>query len=269
VTAFAQRVAALTGTPAEKLERLAGGDLSEVLLVPRAGAAPAVAKSGAAVATEAAMLRALAGAGVPAPAVEAEHDGVLLIEFVANDGVMTANAWAELGAAARLLHGRTGAAYGWPVDHALGTVALDNREGEDWPRFWGEQRLAAAAALLDRPLRERIERLAARCADLLPAAPPPALLHGDLWTGNVLVKDGRLAALIDPACYHGHAEVDLAMLALFGTPPDAFWEGYGARVSGHEARLPLYQLFPALVHLRLFGAAYRPMVERLLEAIGG
>ena len=103
---------------------------------------------------------------------------------------------------------------------------------------------------------------------LIPRDPPPALLHGDLWAGNILVEGGRLAAFIDPACYYGHAEVDLAMLCLFSTPPDEFWEAYGGRDEGWEDRLPIYQLFPALVHLRLFGATYAPMVERLLDAVG-
>lgn len=269
MSAFTRRVAEVTGVAEERLERLAGGDLSEVLLVPRGDGIPVVAKGGPSVATEAAMLCALAGAGVPVPAVEGELEGVLLLEHVANDGVFSANAWADIGAVLHRLHGRTGEAYGWPADYALGTVALDNRESLDWPRFWGEQRLIAAARLLDRPWRERIEPLAARLGDLLPAAPAPAFLHGDLWTGNILVRDGRLGALIDPACYFGDVEVDLAMLCLFSTPPDEFWEAYGAAEPGREARLPLYQLFPALVHLRLFGAAYAPMVERLLDAVDG
>jgi fructosamine-3-kinase len=268
VTAFSQRVAGLTGLAEDRLRRLSGGDLSEVLLVPRDDGPPLVAKGGTSLATEAAMLRALAAAGVSAPAVEAEHDGVLLIAFVENDGLFSPHAWADIGAALRKLHDRVAPVYGWPVDHALGTVALDNREGQDWPRFWGEQRLITAAALLDRPWRERVDRLAARLPDLLPADPPAAFLHGDLWTGNILVQGGRLAALIDPACYHGHAEVDLAMLGLFDTPPDAFWEAYGALDDGAEERIPLYQLFPALVHMRLFGATYAPMVDRLLGAAG-
>jgi len=267
VTAFSRRVADLTGIAEERLERLAGGDLSEVLLVPRPEGA-IVAKSGPSVGSEAAMLRALAGAGARVPAVVGEHDGVLLLEHVAHDGVLSPNAWADIGAELASLHARTGEAYGWPVDYALGTVALDNREGRDWPRFWGEQRLVAAASLLDRPWRERVERLASGLDALLPAAPPASFLHGDLWTGNILVAGGRLAALIDPACYHGHAEVDLAMLCLFAAPPEEFWDSYGEREAGWEARLPLYQLFPALVHLRLFGAAYAPMVDRLLDAVG-
>jgi fructosamine-3-kinase len=103
---------------------------------------------------------------------------------------------------------------------------------------------------------------------MLPASPRPAHLHGDLWAGNILVAAGRLAAFIDPACYHGDAEVDLAMLSLFGEPPTDFWEAYGDLPSGWEERRPLYQLFPALVHMRLFGGTYAPMTERLLTSVG-
>jgi fructosamine-3-kinase len=268
MTAFAQRVADLTGVAVERIERLAGGDLSEVLLLRRPDGRCTVAKSGAAVGTEAAMLRALAGAGLPVPHVEGEFGRVLLLEHVANDGVLSPKAWADIGAAVRRLHERTGESYGWPVDYRIGTVELDNRQGADWPAFWGEQRLVATAAILDRPWRERVERLARVLPDLLPAAPPVALLHGDLWSGNILVNEGRLAALIDPACYYGHAEVDLAMLALFDTQPDAFQEAYGALEPGWRERRPLYQLFPALLHLRVFGSSYAPMVERILSGAG-
>jgi fructosamine-3-kinase len=266
MTAFAQKVTELTGVPEARLERLAGGDLSEVLLVPRGEGPPRVAKGGPNVAAEAAMLRALAGAGAKVPAVEGEYDNILLIDHIPNDGMLSPNAWADVGDAIARLHAHHGETYGWATDYALGTVALDNREGRDWVRFWGEQRLVAASALLDRPWRARVETLASRLADLIPAEPVPAFLHGDLWAGNILVEGGRLAALIDPACYYGHAEVDLAMLCLFSTPPDEFWAAYGEREPGWEERLPVYQLFPALVHLRLFGATYAPMVERLLRA---
>ena len=258
----------LTGASPEGIERLAGGDLSEVLLVPRPGLSTVVAKSGSHVAAEALMLRTLAETRVPVPTVEGEFGEVLLIAHIDHDGAFTPRAWANIGRQIRAMHGHVGADYGWPSDYAFGSVRLDNRQRRDWPGFWGEQRLVAAAGTLDRPWRERVERLAGRLTDLLPARPPPALLHGDLWTGNILVRNGALAALIDPACYHGDAEVDLAMLCLFGEPDDAFWEAYGALESGWAERRCLYQLFPALVHLRLFGPSYAPLVDRLLTEAG-
>jgi len=268
MTFLARRVAALMGVPEQRLERLAGGDLSEVLLLRRPDGRCTVAKGGPSIGTEAAMLRAILSAGIPAPLVEGEHEGVLLLEHIANDGLFSPRAWADIGAAVRQLHAKAGDRYGWPVDYRLGTVEMDNRESSDWPHFWGEQRLVATAKVLDRPWRERVDRLAGRLALLLPPDPTPSLLHGDLWTGNILVAEGKLAALIDPACYHGHCEVDLAMLTLFGEPPDEFWESYGPLDAGWEERRSLYQLFPALVHLRLFGASYGSLVDRLLRRAG-
>lgn len=268
MTAFTQRVAALIGVGEERLERLAGGDLSEVLILRRPDGRCTVAKGGAATGTEAAMLRALSGAGVPAPAVEGEYDGVLLLDHVENDGVFSPNAWAGVGEALRRLHDHVEGSFGWPVDYALGSVGLDNREFSHWPRFWAERRLLATASVLDRPWRERVDAVAARLPDLLPGRPRAALLHGDLWTGNILVREGRLAALIDPACYHGHAEVDLAMLTLFDTPAESFWSAYGALEPGWEERRQAYQLFPALVHLRLFGRSYAGLADRLLDQLG-
>jgi len=268
MSAFARRVADLAGVPEQQVERLAGGDLSEVLLVRRDDGNDVVAKGGAGIASEAAMLRALLAAGVPVPKIEAEHDAVLLLEHVANDSAFSPAAWRDVGRVIREMHGNLGEQYGWPFDFRLGTVELDNRERTDWALFWGEQRLATTAAVLDRPWRDRVEHLVRRLPELLPPNPAASLLHGDLWSGNILVADGKLAALIDPACYHGDAEVDLAMLALFAAPPPELWETYGPLAEGWEERRPVYQLFPALVHLRLFGVAYAPMVDRLLRAIG-
>jgi fructosamine-3-kinase len=268
VTGFARRVATLMGVGEDQLERLSGGDLSQVLLFRRPDGRCTVAKSGFATATEAAMLRALADFGLPTPTVEGEYDGVLLLDHVDNDGVFSPRAWASIGEVVRRLHDQQGESYGWPVDFGLGSVALDNREMADWPRFWAERRLIATASVLDRPWRERVDVAAERLPDLLPRNPVPSLLHGDLWTGNLLVEAGKVAALIDPACYYGHNEVDLAMLALFDTSDQSFQAAYGALDSGWEERRPAYQLFPALTHMRLLGPAYGGLVERLLEQLG-
>lgn len=271
MTAFSRRVAELTHVAEDRLVPLAGESLSEVLLVPWPDGRRTVAKSGPASSYEATMLRALAASGVPAPRVEAEYEGVLLLEYVENDGRFTERAWADIGARLRALHQRTGGdrrRYGWPADYALGSVIMPNRESDDWRLFWAEQRLVATAGVLDRVWRLRVDALAARLEGLLPRSPPAALLHGDLWTGNMLVRKGRLVGLVDPACYYGDAEVDLAMLELFCVVPPAFHEAYGPLDPGWEGRRPVYQLFPALVHVRLWGPGYYPMLDRLLSAAG-
>ncbi len=214
------------------------------------------------------MLRSIAVAGIPAPSVEGEHENVLLIEYIENDGLFSISAWADIGRVVRQLHDNLGEQYGWPIDYRLNSVELDNKPRTDWALFWAEQRLVSTARILDRPWRERVDDLAGRLPQMLPGSPPPAHLHGDLWSGNILVVDGKLAALIDPACYHGHNEVDLAMISLFGTPPEEFWEAYGPLEAGWEERRLVYQLFPALVHLRLFGTTYVGMVDRLLGGLG-
>ena len=268
MTTLSRRVASLMGVPEERLERLSGGDLSEVLVLRRPDGRCTVAKGGAAVGTEAAMLRTIAGVGVPTPAVEGEHEAVLLLEHIDNDAVFSPAAWSSIGEAVRRLHQHNGERFGWAVDYRIGTVELVNRETTNWPSFWAEQRLVSTASVLDRPWRERVDRFASRTADILPQSPPAALLHGDLWGGNILVSGGRMAALIDPACYYGDPEVDLAMLTLFDSPPEEFWAAYGGLDPGWEERRPAYQLFPALLHLRLFGPSYSGMVDRLLSSLG-
>jgi fructosamine-3-kinase len=113
----------------------------------------------------------------------------------------------------------------------------------------------------------RIEALAARLGELIPETPPAALIHGDLWRGNILFASGRVAALIDPAYYHGHRETDIAMLTLFDHPPEAFFAALSLE-PGWRERLPVYRLWPLLVHLRLFGESYRGAVDRALAACG-
>src|SRR5262249_39716029 len=139
--------------------------------------------------------------------------------------------------------------YGWTEDYAFGHVAISNRWAERWPSFWAEHRLEVHLGFLPPALARRVETLAASLPDRLPARPAPALLHGDLWSGNVLAAGDRVAALIDPACYYGHAEVDIAMLELFGEPGAALYETYGPMEPGYRERQALYQLWPALVHL--------------------
>lgn len=264
----ADGAARLLGLRPRRAEAVHGGDLSEVVRLHLPDGATAIAKTGPAPRAEAEMLRALAAAGAPVPKVLCADDTVLVLSDVAAAGGLSDAGWADLGGALRRLHARTGPAYGWPRDYAFGPVPIRNAARADWPDFWIANRLLFDPGALPVDLRRRLERLAGRCADALPRHPPASLLHGDLWSGNLLARHGRLAGLIDPACYHGHAEVDLAMLTLFGRPGQGFWDAYGRPGPGWEARRAIYQLWPALVHLRLFGAGYRALVDGLLERAG-
>jgi fructosamine-3-kinase len=108
-------------------------------------------------------------------------------------------------------------------------------------------------------------------SDLLGAAEDdgPSLVHGDLWNGNVHFT-GSGAAVIDPACYYGHREVDLAMAALFGGFPEVFFEAYQAEwplQEGAARRRPIYQLYYLLVHVVLFGGSYASSTATTLRAV--
>ncbi|KUF10355.1 fructosamine kinase family protein [Pseudoponticoccus marisrubri] len=255
------------GAPVAGATQVQGGDLSDLLRVTLQTGRVLAVKRGPYVGTEARMLRAMALAGAAVPDVLHNGGRLLCLEWLDETAPAGAEAWAALGTGLRRMHNSRSADYGWPEDYAFGAVAIENAMLPDWPGFWAERRLAPCLPALPADLARRVETVIARLPDLLPAQVDGALLHGDLWTGNALFS-GEDAYMIDPACYHGHSEVDLAMLELFGQPPDSFWRAYGPLEQGRDARVPLYQLWPALVHVRLFGAGYHGMAAGLLDRLG-
>lgn len=265
MTDLARAAASLLGACVERVTPLAGGELEQVLELALEGGERVVAKSGPAPRVEAAMLRAIAATGAPAPAVITVSDAVLVLSRSPSGGALD-GAWGHLGTVLADLHATRGDRFGWHQDYAFGPLPIPNGWHDDWPTFWAERRLLAHAALLPRDVARRVEALAAGLGERLPAGPPAALVHGDLWRGNVLVAGGRVSGLVDPAAYHAHAEVDLAMLTLFDRPEPAFFAAYPPLDRGADERRPVYQLWHGLVHLLLFGDGYRSLVERLLRA---
>jgi fructosamine-3-kinase len=264
---LAGHAAALLRASPVRAEPLAGGFMGPVLRLAFSDGRSVVAKGGASPPREAEMLRALTAAGAPTPAVLAVDERVLVLEACPADGALE-GVWGDLGEVLARLHGATmGDRYGWAEDDAFGPLPIPNAWSDDWPTFWAERRLLAHVERMPPGVARRVEVLARDLPGRLPARPRASLVHGDLWSGNVLTSRGRVSALIDPAAYVGHGEVDLAMLTLFGSPDPAFFDAYGAEPAWRE-RQPIYQLWPALVHLQLFGEGYRGMAQRLLGAAG-
>jgi fructosamine-3-kinase len=229
-----------------------------------------VVKEGPGVAAEAAGLRWLAvPGGPPLPEVLALGDAQLVTTYVP-PGRPSATAAADLGRRLAALHAAGADAFGAgprgaPADAWIGRAPMRNVPGDDWASWYAEHRVAPYLRAardtgdLTAPEAAVVERVCDRLPALAGPAEPPARLHGDLWSGNVLWSaDG--AWLIDPAAHAGHRETDLAMLQLFGCPHldtvVAAYDDAAPLAPGWHARVPLHQLFPLLVHVVLFGRGY-------------
>ncbi|PRY72314.1 fructosamine kinase family protein [Halomonas ventosae] len=270
-----QRLLASAGlTPRGEPRPLGGGDIAEVhSLATDQGEVVVKQDAPARLAGEADGLRALceAGSGLVVPELLAEGDGWLVMEALETG--RSRRDEARLGEGLRRLHAPTGDAHGWPRDNACGHTPQPNAPLPDGRAFQRERRLlplaeaCQARGLMDARLRARVEAVAHGLAAWLPDV-PASLVHGDLWSGNVLFTT-RGPAIIDPAVYRHYPEVDLAMLTLFGSPGEAFFEAYwnGHRPGDWSRREALFQLYPLLNHLLMFGGGYRGAVERAVSRL--
>ena len=261
-------IATLTGSAVKDMRRFPGGDISGATRVDLVDGRRIVAKTGPIVAQEGRMLEAMALCDAPVPHFIAQDGELLLISYVESGGrLQDERSWLALADALAMLREGGGSAYGWHEDYALRDVTVKNAHCKTWPAFWAERRLRCHTSHIDTTLARRIEALADRLGDFLPECPSPSLVHGDLWGGNVIVSPEGNVHLIDPNAYHGDREVDAATLTVFDHPPPAFFESLDL-TEGWRERQPVYRLWTWLVHLRLFGNAYRSAVERELGMLG-
>ncbi len=206
-------------------------------------------------------------------AVESTADGAFLLLEYLEETRPSAAEWRKLGHGLALIHQHTREQFGLDTDNFIGTLTQSNRPAPDFPTFYVRERLqpqakmAADRGLLhDHHLRQ-LDKLYRQSTDLLPNE-PPALIHGDLWSGNIFATPEGEAVLIDPAVAFAHRELDLGMSMLFGQFGKAFYQTYQEvypLTPGFEERVELYQLYYLLVHVNLFGQGYLPTVERILN----
>lgn len=260
-------VETICGQAVRSAERLAGGDISGASRFTLADSSTVVAKSGKLVDREARMLEAIRKLGAPVPAVIGQEADWLVLEDVGPSRAFDEQAWAAIAEALDALRAASPQEdYGWPEDYGFHHVSVPNARHSSWVSFWQENRLLCHLPELPAALAKRVEALAAGLGDLIPEHPPVALVHGDLWGGN-LVWNGSEVAMIDPCAYFGDREVDAAAMTVFDSPPKALFDRLDL-APGWRERLPVYRLWMWLIHIRLFGEGYRPAAEADLDRLG-
>ncbi len=263
---------------------LGGGSMAQTTRIETSGGSfvlKAMDGGGAEVlAAEARGLLALAAAesGLRVPAVihlELEAPAFLVLEYLA-PAAPRSDFDERLGRGLALLHRSTSPFFGFESDNFCGATPQPNPPTSKWCEFYAEHRLrpqvtrAASAGLLSPTERRSLERFIDALSSRISEPPEgPALIHGDLWSGNSIVDDGGLPAIIDPACYFAHREAELGMMTLFGGFSGRVYSAYEEAfplAPGWRDRNPVYQVYHLLNHLNLFGASYRAQVMGLIRA---
>jgi len=277
------RITDVLGIGPRRIGPLSGGCIGEVYAVDFHGAERVVVKHNPAVDAkldiEAFMLQYLAEhSALPVPAVRFAAPDLLIMEFI--DGESQFDQHAETHAAELLaaLHACRADEHGLERDTLIGGLHQPNPRTSSWIEFFREHRIMYMArkaheeGQIDTTMLTKIESFTHTFDDLLLEPPHPSLLHGDVWTTNVLAQSGRITSFIDPAVYFGHPEIELAFTTLFGTFGDAFFKRYQELrpipEGFFDTRRDIYNCYPLLVHVRLFGPSYVSGIDRVLSRHG-
>ena len=280
---FRAGLASALGSEIERFSRVSGGDINDAWDVRLSGGRRVFVKYNlhtppkmfAAEAAGLTFLREGLRADSPLVIPDVLHVGhnFLVLEFLERRA--GADESEALGRGLALLHAASADEFGAAAPNFIGTLAQVNESREHWADFFRDMRLEAqlslpgAQRLLPSGAKRRFELLFKKLEQLLGPEEPPARVHGDLWGGNSFFST-RGPAIFDPAAYAGHREVDLAMMRLFGGFSERTFAAYEETyplVPGHLERVPIYQLYPLLVHVNLFGAGYVGSVEDALRRV--
>ena len=186
----------------------------------------------------------------------------------------SSNYWEHFGEALAEMHKQnSNESYGLDHDNYIGKLPQPNNFHESWVEFFIQSRLefqlqlAMQNGLVSNSLIERYRKFYDLLPDLLPVN-GPALLHGDMWSGNVMIDENGDVCLIDPAVYYGHREIELAFTRMFGGFDRKFYSSYQANYPlepGFDERVGIYNIYPHMVHVNLFGTSYLGGVESVLR----
>jgi protein-ribulosamine 3-kinase len=201
-----------------------------------------------------------------------EHYSFLLVEYI-DAGPRREDFFTDFGHSLALLHQHYGESFGLNHDNYMGSLAQFNAFHSEWSTFFKEERLekqvnlAVSQGYFQSSDLAHFQKLYRQLGSICPTT-KPSLIHGDLWCGNFIVSDEGKACLIDPAVHYGHRETDIAMSTLFGGFDTEFYDAYNEVLpmeNGWKDRMEIYNLYPLLVHLNLFGAGYLGMITRIIR----
>jgi fructosamine-3-kinase len=276
-------IQAACGSRPVEARPLTGGSIGQVYLVRLANGERLVAKVDdrpePALDVEGYMLDYLAShSELPVPAVRLASPSLLLMSPIAGESHFSGRAQEHAAELLAGLHAISAQSHGLERDTLIGGLHQPNRPTGSWLDFFRQQRLlfmaeeALRVGRLPTTIFSRVERFAAHLERWVEEPERPALLHGDVWRTNVLARGDRITAFLDPAIYYGHPEIELAFITLFGTFARPFFERYQEMrpiaPGFFEVRRDLYNLYPLLVHVRLFGGGYVASVDNTLRRFG-
>ena len=200
------------------------------------------------------------------------------MEYIAGDEPLAGSSLCHLGELLAACHRVRGEPSAWERETLIGPLHQPNPPTASWINFFGDQRLrymtgmARESGELPPALEERLLRIAESLDDFLMEPEYPALIHGDMWRTNIIVRAGRIAGIIDPALYYAHNEMELAYMALFDGVGPEFFRAYHEHLpidsEFYETRRHIYNLYPLLVHLIIFGARYLQPLDDSLSRFG-
>lgn len=199
-------------------------------------------------------------------------ENYLLLEWI-EEGGGKPNSSNEFGAELAQLHKKSNSFFGLDHDNFIGKLKQSNGKHSNWSDFFALERiepqikLGVESGKLTRSVLREAEQLYKKLGSIIPGE-KPALLHGDLWSGNFMFTRSGQASIYDPAVYFGHREMDIAMTRLFGGFSADFYKGYNEQFPlepGFEERVTLCNLYPILVHANLFGGSYCRQAENIIK----
>jgi protein-ribulosamine 3-kinase len=204
---------------------------------------------------------------------EAGDQAFLILEYI-DSRQQEKNFWENFGQGLARLHKHSNQHFGLDHSNYIGSLAQSNAFSESWSSFFINERiqpqlrLSRESGKTDKELEKKFERLFARLDEFFPTE-PPALLHGDLWSGNYITGNKGEAVIIDPAVYYGHRYMDLGMSKLFGGFAPDFYKAYHSEYpldGDWQQGIEIANLYPLMVHVNLFGGGYLGSVLQILRA---